>query len=122
MSHLVDDCIFCKIIRREIPAEIVYENDEVLAFKDIRPLAPVHLLVIPKTHVATVNDVDASNRGAIAAVMQSAGPVADTAGVREEGYRVFFNVGRGAGQVVFHVHMHLIARADLREIVSKLEE
>lgn len=118
------DCVFCKILAGKIPADVVYEDEHVLAFKDIQPMAPVHILVIPKTHIATLNDLDAApeNGAAIEAVMKAARPVAEAVGVAEEGYRVFFNVGAGAGQVVFHVHMHLIARGNLREIVSNLAD
>ena len=115
------DCLFCKILAGQIPADVVYEDEHVLAFKDIQPMAPVHILVIPKTHIATLNDLDAApeNAAAIQAVMMAAPRVAEAVGVLEEGYRVFFNVGKGAGQVVFHIHMHLIARGNLREIVTK---
>jgi histidine triad (HIT) family protein len=111
-------CIFCKIVRREIPATVVFENDRVLAFNDIHPIAPVHVLVVPKHHVATLNDVDADNLGDMAALLDAAKHVATAMGVHDEGYRVFFNVGRGAGQEVFHVHMHLVARASLSTVVK----
>jgi histidine triad (HIT) family protein len=111
-------CLFCKIVRREIPAEVVYETERVLAFKDIHPIAPVHVLVVPKRHVPTLNDVDADNLADVAALLEAARPVAEAMGVQHEGYRVFFNVGRGAGQEVFHVHMHLVARARLSKVVE----
>jgi histidine triad (HIT) family protein len=120
MAHSEPACVFCKIVRREIPSTIVYENERVLAFKDIHPIAPVHILVVPKHHVATLNDVDDDNVEHVAALLAAARPVAEAMGVRDEGYRVFFNVGRGAGQEVFHVHMHLVARAKLSKIVDDL--
>ncbi len=122
-QHRDPDCIFCKILAGQIPADVVYEDEHVLAFKDIQPMAPVHILVIPKTHIETLNDLEAPGNGAaIEAVMKAARPVAEAVGVVEEGYRVFFNVGEGAGQVVFHIHMHLIARGNLREIVKNLPD
>jgi histidine triad (HIT) family protein len=117
-----DDCIFCKIVAGEIPSERVFETDTVVAFKDINPLAPVHVLIIPKRHIPTINDVAEDDRAVMADVLQAAPEVAELMGVKESGYRVFFNVGRGAGQVVFHVHMHLIAEAaDLRSIVTDFD-
>jgi len=118
MAHSEPGCIFCKIVRREIPSTVVYEDAHVLAFKDIHPIAPVHILVVPKHHVATLNDVDDDNLEHAAALLAAARPVAEAVGVRDEGYRVFFNVGRGAGQEVFHVHMHLVARAGLSKVVA----
>ena len=120
MAHSEPDCIFCKIVRREIPSSVVYEDEHVLAFKDIHPIAPVHILVVPKHHVATLNDVDADNLPHVAALLAAARPVAEALGVEHQGYRVFFNVGRGAGQEVFHVHMHLVARASLSKVVAGL--
>jgi histidine triad (HIT) family protein len=118
MAHSEPGCIFCKIVRREIPSTVVYEDAHVLAFKDIHPIAPVHILVVPKHHVATLNDVDDDNLEHAAALLAAARPVAEAVGVRDEGYRVFFNVGRGAGQEVFHVHMHLVARVGLSKVVA----
>jgi len=118
MAHSEPGCIFCKIVRREIPAEVVYETERVLAFKDIHPIAPVHVLVVPKRHVSTLNDVDSDNLADVAALLEAAKPVAAAMGVHDEGYRVFFNVGRGAGQEVLHVHMHVVARASLATVVK----
>ena len=100
------DCLFCRIIDRKIPAKIVYEDDRALAFDDVNPAAPVHVLVVPKIHVSTLNDLgDTALAGHLMAV---AVKVAGAKGVAETGYRVVVNVNRDAMQSVFHVHIHLI--------------
>jgi histidine triad (HIT) family protein len=114
------DCIFCRIVAGEIPSERVYEDERVVAFKDIHPIAPVHVLVVPRAHLATLNEASPDNAADLAAVLQAAPLVADRMGVRESGYRTFFNVGKGAGQVVMHVHMHLVAGASLTDMMKKL--
>ncbi len=101
------DCLFCRIVRREIPARIVAETDDCLAFRDISPQAPVHVLVIPKVHVASLAEVtDPLLAGRVAAL---AAEVAATLGVVESGYRVVFNTGSDGGQTVHHLHAHLLA-------------
>ncbi len=102
------NCLFCKIVNKEEEAEIVYEDDKVIAFENIRPLAPVHVLVIPKKHIATVNDIvseDASLIGHIWNVMKK---VAAKKKIKEKGYKVAVNVGEGGGQEIFHLHYHLL--------------
>lgn len=102
------DCIFCKIVAGEIPADKVYEDDQVLAFKDINPQAPVHVLVIPKRHVeslATAGEADADTLGHLLTV---AAQVARETGVAESGYRVVLNTGRDGGMAVFHLHAHVL--------------
>ena len=104
----MDDCIFCKIVRKEIPADVCYEDERVMAFKDINPVAPVHILVIPKEHIASLNEVTLENAdvfGRIALVIKR---VSLEAGVAESGYRVVINNGKDGGQVVHHVHAHVI--------------
>ncbi len=105
---MTTDCLFCKIARREIDAQVVYENDDVLAFRDINPQAPVHVLVIPKQHVATANDIRAEHGGMLAAMFTAAARVARDHDVADEGYRLVMNCQEGAGQSVFHVHLHLL--------------
>lgn len=103
------DCLFCKIALREIDADIVHETDNVLVFKDIHPKAPVHLLVIPKKHIATLNDAtdaDATLLGELQLIVRD---VAKKLGVVGQGYKVAINVGKGGGQEVFHIHMHLLS-------------
>ncbi len=107
------DCIFCKIAAGEIPATKVYDDGEVLAFRDINPEAPVHLLVIPRRHIATLNDLTAADVALIGRLYLAAKQVATELGVAENGYRTVINCNRDAGQIVFHVHMHLLAGREL---------
>lgn len=100
--------LFLKIIDREIPADIVYEDDEVLAFNDINPQAPVHVLIIPKKHIRTLNDVQESDERILGKLMNVASKLAAERGVADDGYRVVMNCNRGAGQSVFHIHLHLL--------------
>jgi len=102
------DCLFCKIARKEIPAKIVYEDRQVVAFEDIHPQAPVHVLVIPKSHFATFNDVGAEEEALLGHMMLVATRVAKDNGVRDTGYRLVGNCLEGAGQSVFHIHLHLL--------------
>ena len=105
--HRDPDCIFCKIVAGEIPAKKAYEDDEVLAFHDIRPQAPVHLLVIPKAHVATLYDAGAAHIPALGKMLAVAGRLA-TEGGAADGFRTIVNTGRVGHQEVYHVHMHVL--------------
>jgi histidine triad (HIT) family protein len=105
----MSDCIFCKIVAGEIPADKVYESDTVIAFRDIEPQAPKHLLVIPKQHVATLNDLDEGTVGLVGELYLAAKQVAADEGVAESGYRTLINCNEDGGQDVFHVHLHLMA-------------
>lgn len=107
------DCIFCKIAAGEIPTTKVYDDGEVLAFRDINPEAPVHLLVIPRRHIATLNDLTEADAALIGQLYLAAKQVATELGVAENGYRTVINCNRDAGQIVFHVHMHLLAGREL---------
>lgn len=107
------DCIFCKIAAGEISATKVYDDGEVLAFRDINPEAPVHLLVIPRRHIATLNDLTEADAALIGRLYLAAKQVAIELGVAENGYRTVINCNRDAGQIVFHVHMHLLAGREL---------
>ncbi len=102
------DCIFCKIANKEMPSEIVYEDDEVVAFKDIKPVAPVHLLIITKKHIPSVDHLQTEDRELIGGLFLVAQKIAREQGVAETGYRLVFNVGPDAGQTVDHLHLHLI--------------
>lgn len=104
----MDDCIFCKIIKREIPATVVYEDDRVIAFNDIKPVAPIHVIIIPKRHVSNVNELTEENAGIVADVHLAAAKIAKQLGIAEKGYRLINNCGPDAGQTVFHLHYHLI--------------
>ncbi len=104
-----DDCLFCKIIAGEIPSEKLYEDDLAFVFKDIRPAAPHHFLVVPKKHIPTINDVTDSDRELVGHLFQAAARVCKDLGVAESGYRIITNVNRDAGQEVFHIHFHVLA-------------
>jgi histidine triad (HIT) family protein len=103
------NCLFCKIINKEIPAKILYENDTVLAFEDVNPQAPVHILVIPKKHIATTLDVTEEDNALIGELLQVANSLAREKGVAEPGFRTVMNCNSDAGQTVFHIHLHLLA-------------
>jgi histidine triad (HIT) family protein len=103
---MTDTCLFCRIIRREIPATIMWEDAHALAFRDIDPKAPTHVLVVPKMHVASLND--ATDPIMLGRLMLAAREIAAEEGVTESGYRVVVNTGTGAGQTVFHLHLHLL--------------
>ena len=107
------DCIFCKIAAGEIPAAKLYDDGEVLAFRDINPEAPVHLLVIPRRHIATLNDLTEADAALIGRLYLAAKRVAAESEVAESGYRTVINCNRDAGQIVFHIHMHLLAGREL---------
>jgi histidine triad (HIT) family protein len=102
------DCLFCKIIKREIPASIVYEDDRILAFNDINPQAPTHVLVVPKRHIESLNALVAGDDGIVGEVVRRAAAIAKDRGVSAGGYRTVFNTNRDAGQTVFHIHLHLL--------------
>lgn len=103
---MAGDCLFCKIVRREIPAKLVYESDDCIALRDIDPKAPVHILVIPRDHIPSLDAAtDASLVGRLALV---AAQIARQEGIAESGYRTVFNTNRDAGQTVFHLHLHLL--------------
>lgn len=105
----MSDTIFSKIIRREIPADIVYEDDEVLAFRDLNPQAPVHVLFIPKKPIATLNDALTGDAGLLGKLMLAAASYAKSEGFAEQGYRAVINCNEDGGQTVFHLHVHLLA-------------
>ena len=102
------NCLFCKLAAGELEAEIVAEGDEWMAFRDIRPQAPTHVLVIPREHVSTVNDLKAYHEPLVGQLVRGAAEIARSEGIADEGYRLVLNCNRGAGQTVFHVHLHLL--------------
>ena len=106
-------CLFCKIINREIPASIVYEDDELLAFNDINPQAPTHVLVVPKKHIATLNDLQEGDATLVGTLVRRGAVIAKERGIDTVGYRTVFNTNRDAGQTVFHIHMHVIGGRSL---------
>ena len=106
-------CLFCRIIADEIPASKVYEDDELIAFNDINPQAPVHVLVVPKRHIATLNDLTPADDGLIGAMVRAAAAIAKEKGVDGPGFRTVFNCNAQAGQTVFHLHLHLLGGRSL---------
>ena len=103
-----NDCLFCQISRGETSTEFLFENDTLVVFKDINPAAPVHLLIVPKKHVRSINDLTESDRPILSEMIMAARDMASQVKVDKSGYRLFFNVERGGGQVIFHLHLHLI--------------
>ena len=103
-----DDCLFCRIVAGEIPSTVVLDNETVFAFRDIAPAAPVHVLIVPKRHIADVRDLQAEDGAVLIEIFQAANEIAASEGIAESGYRLLFNVGMDAGQTVFHLHMHLV--------------
>lgn len=108
MTDKADDCLFCKIIAGEIPAKKVYEDDKVIAFDDINPQAPVHKIIIPRQHIATLNDLEPGHNELTGHILHTAAKLAKELGIEEDGYRVVMNCNAGGGQTVFHIHMHLV--------------
>jgi len=104
----VDECIFCRILRGEIPADVVYRDEHVTAFRDIEPMAPVHVLVIPNEHLASMQDVEERHEPTMGRLLRAARLVAESEGVSELGYRVTINTGRNGNQLVPHVHLHVM--------------
>jgi len=103
-----DDCLFCKIVNREIPSEFLYEDDNYVVFRDINPAAPVHLLLVPKSHIRSINDLESGQESLVGGLFPLAGKMALQEGVNESGYKLLFNVEKGGGQEIFHLHLHLI--------------
>ena len=103
-----EDCLFCKIVAGEIPAAKVYENDRVVAFRDINPQAPTHVLVIPRAHIASLSESSEDDEALLGHLLLTAAFVAHGEGLGEDGYRTVINTGAGAGQSVFHIHVHVL--------------
>jgi histidine triad (HIT) family protein len=103
----MENCIFCKIVNKEIPSELVFEDDQIVAFNDINPQAPVHILIIPKEHFASLNDIPEEKEDVLNHILLRARQIARNMGIDERGYRIVLNTGRDSGQEVFHIHFHL---------------
>jgi histidine triad (HIT) family protein len=101
-------CLFCKIANREIPASIVYEDERVIAFNDINPQATTHVLIVPRKHVATLNDLEPDDDGLVGEMVRRAAAIASERGIAAGGYRTVFNTNGDAGQTVFHIHLHVL--------------
>jgi histidine triad (HIT) family protein len=104
----MDDCLFCRIVRKEIPAKIVFEDEKFLAFEDIHPQAPVHVLLIPKEHFASLNEAPAGSEALLGETLLRAREIARAKGIASSGYRIVLNTARDSGQVVFHIHFHIL--------------
>ncbi len=113
---MTDNCLFCKIASKQIPADLVYEDDQVLAFKDISPQAPVHQLIIPKQHITTLNDVDIDHRGLLGHMVFTATQLAAEQNLSEPGFRLIMNCNQDGGQTVFHIHLHLLGGRQLTHL------
>lgn len=108
------DCLFCKIIAGEIPSTKVYEDDLVYAFRDIEPQAPSHVLIIPKQHISSVNDINDENCAIVGHIFKVAAEIAKSEGIAEEGYRIVTNIGENGGQTVKHLHYHMLGGRSLQ--------
>ncbi|MGP1721432.1 purine nucleoside phosphoramidase [Shewanella frigidimarina] len=116
---MAEETIFSKIIRREIPADILYQDELVTAFRDITPQAPTHILIIPNHLISTANDVKASDEKALGRMITVAAKLADEAGIAEDGYRLIMNCNKHGGQEVYHIHMHLLGGKPLGPMLSR---
>jgi histidine triad (HIT) family protein len=101
-------CLFCNIANKNIPATILFEDDEILVFRDIKPQAPSHLLVIPKEHIATIDDTEAKHEALLGRMILKAKDLAELEGLSSAGYRLVFNVNAGGGQEIYHIHLHVL--------------
>ncbi len=110
-----DDCLFCKIVNREIPSEFLYEDDDYVVFRDINPAAPVHLLLVPKKHIRSINDLTVDDQSIVGGIFAVAKEMAKKEGVNESGYKLLFNVEKGGGQEIFHLHLHLLGGWDKKQ-------
>ena len=113
---MATDCLFCKIVNRELPADIVYEDDELIAFNDISPQAPTHILIIPKIHKATVNDLTETDIDLPGKLVLRATALAGEKGIAESGYRLIMNCNGDGGQTVYHIHLHLLGGRQLTHL------
>lgn len=102
------DCLFCGIVNGQVPSTFLYEDDDCVVFKDINPAAPVHLLIVPRKHIRSINDLEKKDGSIVSALFMVAAKMAKISGVNESGYKLLFNVEKGGGQVIFHLHLHLI--------------
>lgn len=114
----MDDCIFCKIVKGEMEATILYRDEQVTAFRDIRPVAPTHILVVPNKHIASVNDVSLEDEPLLGHLFTIAQKIASQEGISTDGYRLIVNTGAHGGQIVFHLHMHLMGGQRMRHPIG----
>jgi histidine triad (HIT) family protein len=117
----MENCLFCKIAKKETPADIVYEDEEVLGFKDIHPIAPVHILIIPKKHISSIAQIKEEDTELMGKIIVAAKKIADELNISKDGYKLLFRVRRHGGQEVDHVHLHLIGGAPLFEDIHPIK-
>ncbi len=110
----MSDCIFCKIVAKEIPSTIVYEDDQILAFNDVNPVAPVHVLIIPKQHISSVTELELENVDLVGHIFLTSQKIAKELGIDENGFRIVNNCGDDGGQTVGHIHFHLLGGRQLQ--------
>jgi len=110
----MEDCLFCKIVEKQIPSEVVFENDKVLAFKDIDPQAPIHILIIPKEHITTTNDLEEKHKELVGEIFLAANHLAEELNISEDGYRTVLNCNEKGGQAVYHIHLHLLGGRQMK--------
>lgn len=108
-----EDCVFCNIVNKSTPTELLLETDQLIAFRDIFPKAPVHILIIPKKHIASINEVDPTEKGILGDIIVAARDLAAKMGIKDSGYKLVFNVGKEGGQIVSHLHLHLLGGKQL---------
>ena len=112
------DCLFCKIISGEIPGDFIYEDDEIVAFRDLNPAAPFHALIVPRRHIATINDASEENAALLGRMFVAAADIAREQGFDQSGYRLITNCNKDGGQVVFHIHMHILAGKRMGRLIA----
>lgn len=113
----MSDCLFCKIAQGKIPAKVVYEDDKVIAFEDIKPAAPIHVLVIPKQHIDCASSIDEQNADVLSDIFLAINKVAEKLGIKERGFRIIVNNGEEGGQVIYHLHFHLLGGKSLGSLI-----
>ena len=111
----MDDCLFCKIIKKEIPSDIVYEDNDVMAFRDIHPVAPIHVLVIPKKHISKVTELTENDGELLGKIYSAINIVVEKEGIKEKGFRIIINCGEDGGQAIGHLHFHILGGKKLGE-------
>ena len=111
-------CVFCMIAEKQIPSQCVYEGDNIIAFRDLNPQAPVHILVVPKMHITSMNDINSGNSGVVAEIFETINKIAESEGIKESGYRVISNCGNDGCQSVEHLHFHILGGRKLSETLS----
>ena len=115
------NCLFCKFANKEIAKEFIYEDDEILAFEDIHPIAPIHILIIPKRHIASMVDISEDDADLLGRIILTAKKIADKVGISKSGYKLLFRIGDHGGQEVEHIHLHLIGGAKLSEDIHPIK-